>query len=174
VFCFNADRSYTIDISGHGLKALRHIDARSLLDERLIHFRGLKVPGGRTEEWRDQGWTGSRGDITRALMARVEEQLAGSVSFEFTCHAEAVDVRAGEVAYTHASGDKATRTFNLVGNEKGNRGQAVQTFRVELGSNAIEFDHRAVFGQRLRLHGEPGDLLLERQPHVGTRSIGAD
>jgi len=30
---FNPDRSYTIDISGHGLKALRHIDACAQFDE---------------------------------------------------------------------------------------------------------------------------------------------
>lgn len=29
---FNPDRSYTIDISGHGLKALRHIDACAYFD----------------------------------------------------------------------------------------------------------------------------------------------
>lgn len=29
---FNPDRSYTIDISGHGLRALRHIDACSYFD----------------------------------------------------------------------------------------------------------------------------------------------
>ena len=42
---FNPDRSYTIDISGHGLKALRHIDACSYFDDRMIRFKGLKIPG---------------------------------------------------------------------------------------------------------------------------------
>jgi 2-polyprenyl-6-methoxyphenol hydroxylase-like FAD-dependent oxidoreductase len=111
---FNPDRSYTIDISGHGLKALRHIDACSFFDERLIHFKGLKVPGGQTEAWKDQGWTGSRGDIMRALMAKVDEQHADMVSFEFGCRVEAVDVRAGAVMYTDGSGVRATRTFDLV------------------------------------------------------------
>jgi 2-polyprenyl-6-methoxyphenol hydroxylase-like FAD-dependent oxidoreductase len=54
---FNPDRSYTIDISGHGLRALRHIDACSYFDARLIPFKGLKIPGGRTEEWTLPGWT---------------------------------------------------------------------------------------------------------------------
>jgi hypothetical protein len=53
---FNPDRSYTIDISGHGLKALRHIDACSYFDERMIQFKGLKIPGGATEEWTLPGW----------------------------------------------------------------------------------------------------------------------
>ena len=69
---FNPDRSYTIDISGHGLKAIRHIDASRSFDERMIAFKGLKIPGGRTEEWTLPGWTGSRGDILRALMAVLE------------------------------------------------------------------------------------------------------
>ena len=43
---FNPDRSYTIDISGHGLKAIRHIEAAPYFDERLIRFKGLKLPGG--------------------------------------------------------------------------------------------------------------------------------
>lgn len=54
---FNPDRSYTIDISGHGLKALRHIDACAYFDDRMIQFKGLKIPGGRTEEWILPGWT---------------------------------------------------------------------------------------------------------------------
>lgn len=48
---FNPDRSYTIDISGHGLRALRHIGACPYFDDRLIKFKGLKLPGGATEEW---------------------------------------------------------------------------------------------------------------------------
>src|SRR5437867_13354403 len=47
---FNPDRSYTIDISGHGFRALRHIDACSYFDDRLFPFKGLKVPGGATKE----------------------------------------------------------------------------------------------------------------------------
>ena len=42
---FNPDRSYTIDISGHGLKALRHIEAVAEFDRRIFRFKGLKIPG---------------------------------------------------------------------------------------------------------------------------------
>lgn len=42
---FNPDRSYTIDISGHGLKALRYVDACDEFDDRMIRFKGLKIPG---------------------------------------------------------------------------------------------------------------------------------
>lgn len=40
---FNPDRSYTIDISGHGLKALRYIDACTYFDERMLPFKGLRT-----------------------------------------------------------------------------------------------------------------------------------
>ena len=92
---FNPDRSYTIDISGHGLKALRHIDACAYFDERMIRFKGLKIPGGGTEEWTLPGWTGSRGDILRALMALAEEKYQEWVTFEFERRVNAVDVHAG-------------------------------------------------------------------------------
>ena len=48
---FNPDRSYTIDISGHGLRALRHIDACSYFDDRMIRFKGLQLPNGAKDEW---------------------------------------------------------------------------------------------------------------------------
>ena len=80
---FNPDRSYTIDISGHGLRALRHIDASSYFDDRLIRFKGLKLPDGATEELTLPGWTGSRGDILRALTATVKEKHRELVRFEF-------------------------------------------------------------------------------------------
>ena len=79
---FNPDRSYTIDISGHGLKALRHIDACAEFDDRMISFKGLKIPGRGTEEWTLPGWTGSRGDILRALMS-VLEKYGDLVTTEF-------------------------------------------------------------------------------------------
>jgi 2-polyprenyl-6-methoxyphenol hydroxylase-like FAD-dependent oxidoreductase len=41
---FNPDRSYTIDISGHGLRALRHVDACGSFDDRMFPFKGLKFP----------------------------------------------------------------------------------------------------------------------------------
>src|SRR3712207_2452521 len=47
---FNPDRSYTIDISGHGIRALRSIDTASYFDARLLPFRGIKVAGGPPQE----------------------------------------------------------------------------------------------------------------------------
>jgi len=111
---FNPDRSYTIDISGHGLRALRHIDACSYFDDRLIAFKGLKVPGGGTEEWSLPGWTGSRGDILRALMALAGEKYQELVRFEFECRVNAVDVHAGTLTYASQSGGVATKQFDFI------------------------------------------------------------
>jgi kynurenine 3-monooxygenase len=94
---FNPDRSYTIDISGHGLKAIRHIEASGTFDERMFPFKGLKIPGGRTEEWTLPGWTGSRGDILRALMAVLEGKYREWIALEFNCRVNAVDVETGVV-----------------------------------------------------------------------------
>jgi kynurenine 3-monooxygenase len=111
---FNPDRSYTIDISGHGLRALRHIDACSYFDDRLIRFKGLKIPGGRTEEWRLPGWTGSRGDILRALMALLEERYREWVALEFESRVNAVDVQAGTLTYASPAGVAATKQFDFI------------------------------------------------------------
>lgn len=111
---FNPDRSYTIDISGHGLKALRHIDACPYFDERMIQFKGLKLPGGETEEWTLPGWTGSRGDILRSLMALAEAKYKEWITFNFECRVEAVDVRAGTLTYASKSGGSLTEHFDFI------------------------------------------------------------
>jgi 2-polyprenyl-6-methoxyphenol hydroxylase-like FAD-dependent oxidoreductase len=111
---FNPDRSYTIDISGHGLRALRHIDACSYFDDRLIQFKGLKIPGGRTEEWTLPGWTGSRGDILRALMAALEARHREWVALEFESRVSALDVRAGTLTYASPTGVAITKQFDFI------------------------------------------------------------
>ena len=52
---FNPERSYTIDITGHGLRALRHIDATAYFDARLLPFRGLRYADRTVEEWSEPG-----------------------------------------------------------------------------------------------------------------------
>jgi len=111
---FNPDRSYTIDISGHGLKALRHIDACAYFDDRMIQFKGLKIPGGGTEEWTLPGWTGSRGDILRALMALVDEKYREWISVAFECRVNSVDVLTGTLTYDSKSTNTPTKRFDLI------------------------------------------------------------
>jgi len=111
---FDPDRSYTIDISGHGLRALRHIDACSHFDDRLIQFKGLKILDQRTEEWTLPGWTGSRGDILRALMALAEEKHKELVRFEFECRVNTVDVQVGTLTCESRSGAAVTEQFDFI------------------------------------------------------------
>src|SRR5882762_1497104 len=39
---FNPDRSYPIDLTGHGLRAVRHIDALGHFDTHLTPFHGIR------------------------------------------------------------------------------------------------------------------------------------
>src|SRR4029450_384893 len=92
---FNPDRSYTIDITGHGLRALRHIDATSYFDARLMPFRGLQYEDHVVEDWTEPGWTGSPGAILRVLTALVTDADDDLVHIEFGCKVSDVDVHAG-------------------------------------------------------------------------------
>jgi kynurenine 3-monooxygenase len=162
---FNPDRSYTIDISGHGLKALRHIEACAYFDERMIQFKGLKIPGGRTEEWSLPGWTGSRGDILRALTALVDEKYRDWISLSFECRVESVDVTAGTLTIVPTSGDASTRRFDFIigGDGAGSvvrkaMSEQLPGFAVETGSfpnycTMIELDRVGDQMDRNYLHG---------------------
>jgi 2-polyprenyl-6-methoxyphenol hydroxylase-like FAD-dependent oxidoreductase len=114
---FNADRSYPIDITGHGLRALRHIDALAHFDARMIQFRGIRFRGRVMDRWPEPGWIGSRGDIMRALMAVVDERHRDLIEFEFDTDVSTLDVHGGEVA---------GRRFDLVVGADG-AGSAVRT-----------------------------------------------
>jgi 2-polyprenyl-6-methoxyphenol hydroxylase-like FAD-dependent oxidoreductase len=111
---FHPDRSYTIDTSGHGLRALRHIDATSYFDERVNRFKGIKILGKLSEEWTEPGWTGSRGDYQRALMAIIKDRHQDNIALHFETNVEALDVRHGSVTIQPQSGASTTNIFDLV------------------------------------------------------------
>ena len=54
---FNPDRSYTIDITGHGLKAARYVGLTRKLDDSLIPFLGIRarLTGGTVQGARVDG-----------------------------------------------------------------------------------------------------------------------
>jgi 2-polyprenyl-6-methoxyphenol hydroxylase-like FAD-dependent oxidoreductase len=106
---FNPDRSYTIDITGHGLRALREIDATDHFDDRLLPFRGIQHEDRIVEDWPEPGWTGSRGDILRALMAVVADRHMEAIHVEFGCRVSDVDVLTGEVSSTPPGGTAVRR-----------------------------------------------------------------
>ena len=73
---FNPSRSYTIDITGHGEKAIKSLNVQERFNKNLIKFKGIKIPiiwPGFSEEYHGDGWTGSRGDICRTLLEEIEE-----------------------------------------------------------------------------------------------------
>lgn len=58
---YNADRSYTIDITGHGLNAIDYVGARARFDSTLIPFKGVQLPfAGRVVAHSEPAYTGAR------------------------------------------------------------------------------------------------------------------
>jgi hypothetical protein len=98
---FNPDRSYPIDLTGHGLKAVRHIDALAHFDAHLTPFHGISGLGRLSDPWSEPGWIGSRGDITRALMSVIDDRHRDMIGFGFHREVRTIDVHAGEVAGRH-------------------------------------------------------------------------
>lgn len=111
---FNPERSYAIDISGHGLKALRYINACDYFDERMFQFKGIKLPYGQTEAWNKAGWTGSRGDILRSLMALVEAHYSEWIDLQFESLVHSVDVLTGVITYESQASGKLSEQFNFI------------------------------------------------------------
>lgn len=111
---FHPDRSYTIDTSGHGLRALRHIAATAHFDERMNRFKGIKILGKYSEEWNEPAWTASRGDYQRALVAIIKAQHQDRVALHFETNVTAVDIRQGTVTTQQKSGAATNYTFDLV------------------------------------------------------------
>lgn len=94
---YNPDRSYPIDITGHGLRGIRHIDAVEVFDSYMTRFRGISYRGRTVDPWNEPGWIGSRGDITRVLMLVAEDRHGDLIEFAFNREVRALDVNAGEV-----------------------------------------------------------------------------
>jgi len=71
---FNPTKSYSIDITGHGAKAIRAVDAKERFNKELIKFKGMKMTFyNYIDEYNnDDSWIGSRGDICRALQKEFE------------------------------------------------------------------------------------------------------
>ncbi len=135
---FDPDRSYTIDISGHGLRALRHVDACESFDARMFPFKGLKFPDGRVEPWNLPGWTGSRGDILRALMAVVETSYSDRISAQFQCRVTSVDVNTGTLTFQRNDGVARTAQFDFIVGADGAGSVVRQAMATQLPGFAVD------------------------------------
>ena len=113
------DRSYTIDITGHGHRAIDLVDPalRDRFDAELIPFRGVQAHViGRLMPVDEPGWTGNRGDICAALLHEIEaRQTTGAVSVRFFWSHEVtlVDPVAG-VVHTRHDGEAHRHVVDLM------------------------------------------------------------
>lgn len=105
------DRSYTIDITGHGVKAIKYLDAVEAFNDKLIRFRGIEIqrPIKHRIPWEGPGWTGSRGDILRALYGDLLAKHPDRIHFLWETVVRDIDPLAG----TAKVGD-TRQSFDLI------------------------------------------------------------
>ena len=148
---FNPDRSYPIDLTGHGLKAVRHIDAVAHFDAHMIPFHGARNRGWIFDPWSEPGWIGSRGDIVRTLMSLAEERHRDliDVAFQRDIRADDVDVHAGKVA---------GQTFDLVIGSDGAGSAVRKAMQDQVEGFTVETSAVPIYGLVLELD-QVGDAL---------------
>ena len=100
---------------------MRYVGAAARLDASLIRFLGIRVPSlGLVERCPAPGWTGSRGDICRALLLELVDAAGGAVDVRFGADASVVSAADGlvEVREAAAGGGAAAaprrEAFDLV------------------------------------------------------------
>lgn len=112
---YDPNRSYTIDITGHGALAVEALGATELFDEKLIKFKGLRILITGEDHWFDgNGWTGSRGDICKTLLGVIDEAASPNVEVLFDTTAEVLDMMKGTVQTTSKAGERAVHEFDVV------------------------------------------------------------
>eukprot|EP00930_Biecheleria_cincta_P046733 TRINITY_DN3226_c0_g1_i1.p1 TRINITY_DN3226_c0_g1~~TRINITY_DN3226_c0_g1_i1.p1 ORF type:complete len:452 (+),score=68.05 TRINITY_DN3226_c0_g1_i1:49-1404(+) len=114
---YDPNRSYTIDITGHGARAVEQLGGADVFDDLLIKFKGLRILfTGEDDAYSGSSWTGSRGDICKALLRIIERdpQTSNNVRFRFDTTAEVLDIVSGTVQATHASAEPVTHRFDVV------------------------------------------------------------
>ena len=155
---FNPDRSYSIDITGHGLRALRYIDACDRFDELLIQFKGIKlVTNGQVDSWDEPGWTGSRGDILRTLLAEIEAKYSDLIALCYLCDVTAVDVHNGRVT-TDTEGVTDVQTFDLIIGADGGGSIVRREMEAQLPEFTTEYDEIPNYSTMLELDRNVEDL----------------
>jgi kynurenine 3-monooxygenase len=124
---FNPLRSYTIDITGHGARAVNYLNMKDRFNRDLILFKGIRLPiiNDKLEEtYHGDGWTGSRGDIVKAIQEEIIEKAPGNVVIRFDSEATVIDAENGVIAYGN---QPQTEQFDLVVGCDG-AGSAVRNF----------------------------------------------
>ena len=112
---YDPNRSYTIDITGHGALAVKALGAVQIFDEKLIKFTGLRILCTGEDNWFDgKGWTGSRGDICKTLLGVLEGLASPTVEVHFDTTAEILDMMKGTVQTTSKTGERVVHDFDVV------------------------------------------------------------
>lgn len=179
---YNADRSYAIDITGHGLKALRYIDACDTFDEFLIPFKGIKVPQmKRTEAWDEQGWIGSRGDIMRALMKVAERKYKDLITVEFEASVIELDIETGSITTQSVQSEAMqTRQYDLIIGADGGGSIVRQKMQEQLSDFTTEYREIPNHSTMLALDLAENKLdkhylyVLSTEPFTATGAINGE
>lgn len=164
---FNPDRSYAIDITGHGLKALRYIDACDVFDNHMLPFKGIKLQiGGKTkiEPWDDQGWTGSRGDILLALLDKIESQYANEISLQHETAVTDLNVYTGNLT-TRTTNSTQTHTFDFIIGADGGGSIIRQAMETQLPAFTTHYEEIPNYATMLELDRNV-DTLDPRYLHI--------
>lgn len=112
---YDPNRSYTIDITGHGALAVKALGAVQIFDEKLIKFTGLRILCTGEDNWFDgKGWTGSQGDICKTLLGVLEGLASPTVEVHFDTTAEILDMMKGTVQTTSKTGERVVHDFDVV------------------------------------------------------------
>ncbi len=155
---FNPDRSYSIDVTGHGLKALQYINACDVFDRMLIPFKGIKTTLiNHVEPWDEPGWTGSRGDIMRALLCEAETKYAEWIDFQFNCLITAVNVIEGNITFTQ-SGEECTKNFDLIIGADGGGSVVRHEMEYQLPEFSTQYDEIPNYATMLELDQNTADF----------------
>lgn len=119
----NPDRSYTIDITGHGLNAVRAVgqSLEDRFDKELIPFRGIHAYTiNKTLPYTEKGWTGSRGDICSALLHELRSELASlanpiDVQLKWGSKVSSVIASSGELSWQDSNEDaEQSESFDII------------------------------------------------------------
>lgn len=113
---YNPLRSYTIDITGHGARAVKYLNMNERFSRDLIRFKGIRLPIVRPmieEAYHGEGWTGSRGDIAKAILEEMTEQNSSRKNAEVLFNTEARVLNAEKGIISYGEGNKE-ETFDLI------------------------------------------------------------
>lgn len=111
---YNPNRSYAIDISGHGLNAIDYIGAVDRFNKAMIQFDGVKLEDKVVTPWNEPGWIGSRGDIVSVLVNLVNEKYTDLITIHYQHRVTGVNVHQGRLEFESTNDDGTVEQHSKV------------------------------------------------------------